>query len=245
VAHRLHIDAIASNRKDGSMNRVRFISMVFALTLASSAAAAEEPAVEDTWWQSEGRDRSAYLEAGFEMTVDDGNTEGSIGDAGHVELTTGYYFSPYLAAELQLAIGRAVNPGVFSETRVESTLGAVGLGFRLGLPIRLSPLVAAHIGYRQVLDRRAELTCGDTCGRRVAMAWDEVPDEQVYADVEAGMQLNLGTFSVSASVELSRPIVIGESVDVMTRRAPGGKEISSTTTTASEVGFNLHAGVRF
>lgn len=227
------------------MNRSRFISTVIALTLGAGAAAAEEQAREDTWWQAEGRDRAAYLEAGFEMTLDDGDAEGSMGDAGNVELTTGYWFSSYLAAELQLALGRAVNPGVFSDTRVANTHGAIGAGLRVAAPIRLSPIVAAHIGYRQILDRRAELTCGEQCGQRTAIALDVTPDEQVFADAEAGLQLNLGTLSLAATLEWSRPLVLGSHMDVMTRAAPGSDGISAETTTTPELGFNLQAGVRF
>lgn len=227
------------------MSRSHCIAMVIALTLGAGTAAAEEQAREDTWWQAEGRDRDAYLEAGFEMTLDDGDAEGTMGDAGNVELTTGYWFSSYLAAELQLAIGRAVNPGIFSDTRIASTHGAIGAGLRLAAPIRLSPIVAAHLGYRQILDRRAELTCGDECGQRTAVAFDVNPDEQVFADAEAGLQLNLGTLSLTATVEWTRPLVLGSHTEVMTRAAPGSDGIHAETTATTELGFNLQAGVRF
>lgn len=212
-----------------------------------STAHADEPAVEDQWWQADGRDRTGYFEAGVEVVVDDGNREGDVGEAGNVELTTGFWFAPYAAAEIQLAVGRAVNPGVLSDTRVSSTHGGVGAGLRLALPIRISPVVAAHIGYRQVLDETARLTCGAECGNRTAVAIDHAPDQLVFADTEAGFQLNLGAFSVTAMVEYTLPLTAGQTTEVMGRADPNDPDAPdfSRPEPAAEVGVNLQAGVRF
>lgn len=218
------------------------------LAIAAGAAHADEAtraAREDTWWQLDGRDRTAFVEVGFEMTVDDGNSAGDMGEAGDVELTMGYWFAPCIAAELQLAVGQSVNPGVLSDTRVENTNGAVGAGLRLGLPVRLSPIAAAHVGYRQKLSSRASLTCGTDCGRRVAVALDDTPDQQIYADVEAGVQLNLGSFSLSATFQASNPLSTGQTADVAGRAAPGSDPVTRGQNTPTELGFNMQAGVRF
>lgn len=226
----------------------RCLPALLVIALAAGVAHADEEtraAREDTWWQLEGRDRNAFVDVGFEMTVDDGNTAGAVGEAGDVELTMGYWFAPCLAAELQLAVGQSVNPGVLSDTRVENTNGAIGAGLRLGLPVRLSPIAAAHIGYRQKLSSRASLTCGADCGRRVAVAMDDTPDQQIYADVEAGLQLNLGSFSLSATVQASNPLASGQTADVAGRAAPGSDPVTRGSANPTEFGFNMQAGVRF
>lgn len=220
-------------------------AIAVALLSLTSPVIADE-AVEDTWWQAEGRDRTAYLEAGVEVTVDDGNVEGAVGEAGNIELTTGFWWVPFAAAEVQVAVGQAVNPGVLRDTRVASTHGAIGAGLRLGMPIRLSPVFAAHVGYRQVLSERAELTCGAACADRNPIAMDYVPDQQVYGDAEAGLQLNLGSFSMSATIEYCRPFARGETTEAALRAQPGTTNAAAEdAANASEVGFNLQAGVRF
>jgi len=222
---------------------------VLALTFTGLAgiAHADDPAIEDRWWQAEGRDRTAYLEAGIEVTVDDGNVTGEMGEAGNVELTTGFWWVPYAAAELQVAVGRAVNPGVLSDTKVSSTHGGIGAGLRLGLPIRVSPVVAAHIGYRQVLDESAVLTCGADCANRSPVAIDHAPDQQVYGDAEAGVQVNVGPFSMTATLEYSRPLSTGTTSEAVVRANPDAASAPNLgpSEPTGEVGFNLQAGVRF
>lgn len=236
------------------MSRSRHrISKTFAASLAAIALAlpasalADEPAVEDQWWQADGRDRTGYFEAGVEVVVDDGNEEGAVGEAGNVELTTGFFWNPYAAAEVQLAVGQAVNPGVMRDTRVSSTHGGIGAGLRLALPIRISPVAAAHIGYRQVLDRTAQLTCGADCGQKTAYAIDHAPDQLVYADAEAGFQVNLGAFSMTATVEYMYPFGGGANGDYIARVDPNDPNPPdfSEPERAGEVGVNLQAGVRF
>lgn len=226
----------------------RSLPALLALVLAAGVAHADDAtpsAREDTWWQLEGRDRSAFVDLGYEVTVDDGDATGELGDAGDVELTAGYWIATCLAAELQFAVGQAVNPGVFSETRVDNTLGRIGAGLRLGLPVRLSPIAAAHIGYQQKLSSRATRTCAD-CEQRIAFAMDHTPDAQVYADIEGGLQLNLGAFSVSATVQASSPLSTTQSADVSIRRPEGDAGATSRDMrTPTELAVNMQAGVRF
>lgn len=231
-------------RRPGAIPKL--LTATLAVALSSPALADDPQAREDTWWQAEGRDRSAYLEAGIEVTVDDGNLAGAVGEAGNVELTTGYWLVPFAAAEIQLAVGRAINPGVLPDTRVASTTGGVGAGLRLALPIRVSPILAAHVGYRQVLAERAELTCGAECATRVPVALDAVPDQQIYGDAEVGVQLNLGTFSMTATFEYSRPFVENQTTEVMTRGNPQAATADlDDPARAAEYALNLQAGVRF
>ncbi len=216
------------------------------IALPADALADDEPAVEDQWWQADGRERTGYFEAGVEVTVDDGNVEGEVGEAGNVELTTGFWWVPFAAAEVQVAVGQAVNPGVLSDTRVASTHGGIGAGIRLGLPIRISPVLAAHVGYRQVLGATATLTCGADCANRSALAIDHAPDQLFFVDTEAGLQVNIGVFSMSATFEYATPLAEGDTGSAQLRGNPDANTASPTPAGSdSEMAVNLQAGVRF
>ncbi len=222
------------------------LPLAIAIAILPFTSALADDAVEDTWWQAAGRDRTAYLDAGVEVTVDDGNVEGEVGEAGNIELTTGFWWVPFAAAEVQVAVGQAVNPGVLSDTRVSSTHGSIGAGLRLGMPIRLSPVLAAHVGYRQVLSERAVLTCGADCANRNPVAMDHAPDQQIYGDAEAGLQLNIGSFSMTATVEYCRPLSRTDTTEATMRGNPDAATADLGDPAAGrEVGFNLQAGVRF
>lgn len=230
-----------------TLRKTALAAIALATVFGFGHAHADEPAAEDAWWQAETRQRTAYFEAGIEVTVDDGNTAGAMGEAGNVELTTGFWWVPFVAAEVQVAVGRAVNPGVLADTRVASTHGGIGAGLRLGMPIRISPIFAAHIGYRQVLSEKAELTCTTDCATRVPVAMDYAPDEQVYGDAEAGVQFNVGAFSMSATMEYSRPFSTTDTTEAIVRGNPDAASSPDLNreSNAGELGFNLQAGVRF
>ncbi|MCA9541023.1 MAG: hypothetical protein KC620_19115 [Myxococcales bacterium] len=226
------------------MNAARLTAILLVVFLSTPALA--DDAREDVWWQLDGRDRSGYVGAGVEVVFPGASAAGELGDNGNFEVTTGYWVLSMLAAELQVSLGRDAVTGSYGQQVAESTHTGVAAGVRWGLPIRLTPVVAAHVGYRHTLSRSVQFTCGDECPKS-ALLVDDRPDEQGFADAEAGLQLNLGVFSVLASVEYCRPFSAAETTDVQVRRAPGdsGRAPAATVEAAHEVALNLQAGVRF
>lgn len=186
-----------------------------------------------------------YVDAGLEVDLAPSTEAVAMGEVGHAELTAGYWIGSWVGAEMQLAVGRVVDQGYFEDTVIANTLASVGAGARLALPLRLSPVAAAHVGIRHVIDSRGWATCGDACARAPRLIVSEQATAHLFADIEAGFQLNLGVFSMSATVEYARMLADDEPVEVLSRTAPGTSAPQGATDEKGLLALNLQCGVRF